>query len=107
MNRLKDWKIFNESISDSQVDEIRPATLQIPQGWNQKDERLVKDFKFDTFREAQRFLNKVADLAESQNHHPQIEWTYNVVELSLSTHDAGDIVTNKDIKLAVAINGII
>lgn len=107
IDRMEIWEGESLGIWFRKLDKNSPDTLQIPQGWNQKDERLVKDFKFDTFREAQSFLNKVADLAESQNHHPQIEWTYNVVELSLSTHDAGDIVTNKDIKLAVAINGII
>jgi 4a-hydroxytetrahydrobiopterin dehydratase len=78
----------------------------IPGGWIKTNNKLVKDFKFQTFREAQKFVNKVADLSETQNHHPKIEWNYNVVQLILSTHDAGDIVTIKDIKLANSINEI-
>lgn len=97
MKHLKKYTLFEStSIED----------LSTSNGWTEKDSSLVKDFGFKSFREAQDFINRVADIAESQNHHPKIEWLYDKVQLSLSTHDAGDTVTNKDIKLANSINSI-
>ena len=99
MKHLKKYNLFeSNSIEDS--------SLKTSNGWIEKDSSLVKDFKFNSFREAQDFINKVADIAESQNHHPKIDWMYDKVQLSLSTHDADDTVTNKDIKLANSINSI-
>lgn len=74
--------------------------------WEERDNRLVRTFKFKDFIEAFAFMTKVAILAEKQNHHP--EWTnvYNSVSFSLSTHDAGNIVTEKDWKLANAITSL-
>ena len=64
-------------------------------------------FKFKDFSEAFAFMTRVALVAEKMDHHP--EWTnvYNKVEIRLSTHDAGDMVTDKDRKLAAAIDTII
>ncbi len=59
---------------------------------------------FKDFNEAFSFLTKVAALAEQQQHHPRIINEYNKVELWLSTHDAGNVVTEKDRKLADAIS---
>lgn len=72
--------------------------------WTEKDNQLQREFTFKDFSEAWAFMNRVALLAEKQNHHP--EWTnvYNRVTISLSTHDAGDVVTEKDRKLAAAID---
>lgn len=94
--------------------EDESTNLKTPQGWEERKESgfshfrssLIKDFEFESFRDAQKFVNKVADLSESQNHHPRIEWDYDKVQISLSTHDAGDIVTIKDVKLANSINEI-
>jgi len=68
---------------------------------------LEKTFTFENFIEAFAFMTKVALLAEKANHHP--EWTnvYNKVVIKLSTHDAGNIVTDKDRKLAEAIDKLI
>jgi len=68
---------------------------------------LEKTFTFGNFIEAFAFMTKVALLAEKANHHP--EWTnvYNKVVIKLSTHDAGNIVTDKDRKLAEAIDKLI
>lgn len=52
-------------------------------------------------------MTKVAMLAESQNHHPWWSNVYNTVEIKLNTHDAGDIVTEKDHKLAKAIDELL
>ncbi len=62
---------------------------------------------FKDFAEAFAFLTKVAALAEEQQHHPRILNEWNKVKLWLSTHDAGDIVTEKDRKLADAISKLI
>ena len=61
---------------------------------------------FSNFSEAFAFITKVALVAEKMNHHPTIENTYNKVTLKLSTHDAGNTITDKDKKLASAINKI-
>lgn len=73
--------------------------------WITKDNKLVKEFKFKDFTEAFVFLTKVAFAAEKQNHHPELYNVYNKVTISLQTHDAGNLVTEKDHKLAVIIDG--
>jgi 4a-hydroxytetrahydrobiopterin dehydratase len=69
--------------------------------------RLSRKFEFKNFVEAWGFMSQVAILAEKQNHHP--EWTnvYNKVIIHLSSHDAGDTVTDKDHKLAAAIDRLV
>ena len=73
--------------------------------WITKDNKLVKEFKFIDFTEAFVFLTKVAFAAEKQNHHPELYNVYNKVTISLQTHDAGNLVTEKDHKLAETIDG--
>jgi 4a-hydroxytetrahydrobiopterin dehydratase len=68
--------------------------------WHQVDNQLYKSFEFKDFSEAFGFMARVALLAEQHNHHPTWTNTWNKVEIWLSTHDAGDIVTDKDRKLA-------
>ena len=75
--------------------------------WTEDNNRLKKMFKFSDFQEAFAFMTRVAFLAEKQNHHPNWSNAYNTVEIELSTHDAGDIVTDKDHKLAKAIDKIL
>ncbi|MFN8294753.1 MAG: 4a-hydroxytetrahydrobiopterin dehydratase [Chitinophagales bacterium] len=75
--------------------------------WLTKDNKLVKEFIFKDFTEAFAFLTKVAIIAEKQNHHPEIYNVYNKVIISLQTHDAGNIVTEKDHKLAKAIDAFV
>ncbi len=72
--------------------------------WTEKDNQLQKSYVFADFITAFAFLTKVAILAEKHNHHPFITNVYNKVTLSLSTHDAGNIVTDKDRILAKAID---
>lgn len=64
--------------------------------WQTADNKLYKKFTFKDFEEATIFINNVAAIASELNHHPTIKNTYNTVELWLSTHDAGDTVTEKD-----------
>ncbi len=74
--------------------------------WQQKDNTLYRSFTFKDFTEAFSFMTRVALIAEKQNHHPTWKNTYNKVEIWLNTHDAGDIVTDKDRKLAEMIDTI-
>ena len=62
---------------------------------------------FKDFSEAFAFMTRVALLAEKLNHHPNWSNSWNKVEISLSTHDAGDIVTGKDRELAAAIDELV
>ncbi len=75
--------------------------------WVEKNNQLKKSFVFADFSEAFAFMTRVAILAEKQNHHPSWSNVYNKVDITLSTHDAGDIVTAKDKKLAKAIDKLI
>lgn len=74
--------------------------------WTESDHKLKKSFKFADFSEAFAFMTRVAFQAESMNHHPTWTNTWNRVDIELSTHDAGNKVTDKDRKLAAAIDKI-
>ncbi len=70
-----------------------------PAGWSEVDDKLEREFKFDDFLQAIAFVNKVAELAQSENHHPDIEIHYDKVILRWWTHTAGG-VTDRDRELA-------
>lgn len=72
--------------------------------WKEKSGKLYQKFEFKTFVEAFSFMTAVALLVEKADHHPTWTNTYNKVEIWLSTHDAGDVVTDKDTKLAKQID---
>lgn len=74
--------------------------------WQEKDNTLYKKIEFKNFSEAFAFMTRVALAAEKMNHHPKWTNEYNVVEMWLSTHDAGDVVTEKDQKLSKIIDEI-
>ena len=75
--------------------------------WEEKDNHLYRKLQFSDFSEAFAFMTRVAIEAEKQNHHPLWQNVWNTVEIWLSTHDAGNIVTEKDRQLAEAINAIL
>ena len=75
--------------------------------WTEEDNKLKKTFKFSDFQEAFAFMTRVAFLAEKQNHHPTWSNVYDTVEIELTSHDAGNIVTERDHKLAKAIDKIL
>ncbi len=75
--------------------------------WTETDNKLYKKFEFSNFSEAFAFMTRVAIEAEKMNHHPLWTNVYNKVEIWLSTHDAGDIVTEKDKKLAERIDKLL
>ncbi len=74
--------------------------------WIEKDDRLEKTFKFKDFRDAMAFMLRVSYECDSMDHHPKWTNTYNQVEVSLNTHDAGDKVTDKDRALAKTMDQI-
>lgn len=74
--------------------------------WEEKEKKLYKKFEFKNFNEAFSFMTRVALEAEKMDHHPLWTNVYNKVEIWLSTHDAGDIVTEKDKKLATKIDSL-
>ena len=75
--------------------------------WKEDNNELVRNFEFADFSEAFAFMARVALLAEQQQHHPWWSNVYNKVEIRLTTHDAGDTITEKDRKLAAAIDQLI
>ena len=75
--------------------------------WKEENNTLYRKFEFKDFSEAFAFMTRVALEAEKMNHHPSWSNVYNKVEITLNTHDAGDIVTEKDHKLAKKIDALI
>lgn len=74
--------------------------------WKLETNKLKKTFTFKDFSEAFAFMTRVALVAEKMNHHPTWTNTWNTVNIELSTHDAGDVVTERDHKLAKAIDAL-
>ena len=75
--------------------------------WKQENDTLKQIFKFKNFVEAWAFMTKVAMVAEKMNHHPEWSNVYNTVNITLTTHDKGNTVTEKDRELAKKIDGLI
>ncbi len=83
---------------------IRTA-LEDLEGWERRDATIHRSFSCDDFRAAIAFINRIADLADAADHHPELFNVYATVEVTLTSHDAGGI-TEKDIALARAINDV-
>ena len=75
--------------------------------WKEENNSLYKKFQFSDFVNAFSFMTRVAILAEKADHHPTWKNTWNTVEIWLSTHDAGNIVTEKDRQLAASIDLVV
>ena len=90
-----------EVLSDAQIRKALPDL----HGWRLSRGALRCDFGFESFKKAIQFVNKVADLSEAADHHPDIGIRYSQVKLALSTHDAGGI-SPKDVSLARQIDGL-
>ena len=75
--------------------------------WQETENTLYRKFSFTDFSEAFAFMTRVAFLAEAMNHHPRWSNVWNTVEIWLNTHDAGNIITEKDRKLAPAIDKLL
>jgi len=86
-------------LSEAQVQTI----LRENPEWHLDSGKLVREWKFPDFLQAIAFVNRIAQLAESANHHPDIDIRYNKVRLGLISHDAGGI-TERDAMMAVTIS---
>lgn len=86
-------------------DNIEQALREL-EGWSYEEGTLRRSYEFGDFREAVSFIVRISFVAEEMNHHPEIKNVYNTVELSLSTHDAGNAVTRTDLELARRIDHI-
>lgn len=75
--------------------------------WQEKNNQLYRAFEFIDFKDAFGFMTKVAMVAEKMDHHPYWVNVYNKVEIYLNTHEAGSVVTEKDHKLARAIDSLL
>ena len=87
-------RLSSEQISDE---------LKSLPGWSVKDEKLHKDFEFESFNEAFGFMTRAAMEIEKMNHHPEWFNVYNKLTVDLMTHDAGGITEN-DVQLAKILN---
>lgn len=75
-------------------------------GWERRGDGISRVFKFKDFKEAMAFVNKVAEVAEAMDHHPDILISYHTVQISVFTHSEGGL-TEKDFALAKKINQIV
>ena len=75
--------------------------------WQEQDNKLYRKFEFKNFSEAFAFMTRVALEAEKMDHHPLWTNVNNKVEVWLNTHDAGDVVTDKDRQLAKKIDALV
>lgn len=90
-----------ETMSKLNAESIR-EWLSGRHGWKRRSNKLMKDFEFSHFRDSIVFVNRVATLADSHKHHPDIDVRGGTVTLTLSTQEAGGI-TEKDLNLAEQI----
>ncbi|MEI6618298.1 MAG: 4a-hydroxytetrahydrobiopterin dehydratase [Betaproteobacteria bacterium] len=96
------------------MQEVKLSSIEIYQSLNTLNNwtldadalRIGKEWRFDSFRTAMNFLLKVADIAELQDHHPDIFCSFTKVRIQLITHDANGL-THKDFALAVEIDRLI
>lgn len=85
--------------------EVKDALTDLD-GWSLEGNSLVKQYVLKDFRRAVAFIVQIGFEAEAMDHHPELTNVYNRVRVSLSTHDAGNVVTRKDVALAAAIETI-
>lgn len=90
------------SLTPLTQDDINAALGDLP-GWRHEEDKLTKTFQLKNFREAISFITRLAFEAEDQGHHPELSNVYRTVDIALTTHDAGNKVTQKDVDLARAI----
>lgn len=86
-----------------------PAIVQALESlpaWQRQGDALVRELRFKNFRDAIAFVNRIAEVAEEQRHHPDITIRYNRVQLLLTTHEAGGI-TERDVEFARRVDELI
>lgn len=76
--------------------------------WKEEDNKLKKEFEFDNFKKALSFTNKVGEIAERMQHHPDILLhDYNQVKIEVTTHDEGMKVTQKDYDFVADVDKLV
>ncbi|HSL74393.1 MAG TPA: 4a-hydroxytetrahydrobiopterin dehydratase [Ilumatobacteraceae bacterium] len=75
--------------------------------WTEHDGRLTREFRFADFSEAFAFMARVALLSERSGHHPDWSNVWNRVTISFTTHDAGNVVTDADREMAMAVDALV
>ncbi len=88
------------------IEESKKLLQQVSSNWQLEPKRIYADFKFKNFKEALSFVNKIGEIAESENHHPDIFLTYGKVKVELWTHAIGGLSEN-DFILAAKIDEIL
>jgi 4a-hydroxytetrahydrobiopterin dehydratase len=101
--RAKTWLYAGKTMGTKLNAESIRGWIQARKGWRRRSNKLTKEFTFKSFRDSIVFVNRVAGLADTQDHHPDIDIRFAKVTIALSTHDAGGI-TEKDIKMAEQID---
>ena len=87
------------------ANQINEALVKLP-GWIFAEDKLSREYRFASFKEAIGFIAEMAFSCEQANHHPELFNVYNRVTVDLTTHDAGNKVTKKDTELAEKIEKI-
>lgn len=107
MDELSEQKCIPCEIGAKPLSPVEAQALkhEVPQ-WTLKEKALEREFKFVDFKQAIAFVNKVAEVAEEQGHHPDIYISYSKVKLELSTHKVGGLTTN-DFILAAKIDQLL
>ena len=90
-----------DKLSSSQIEAALPSVRE----WKKQGTAITRTFQFEDFPAAMTFVNGVAEVAEKEWHHPDIDIRWNKVTLTLSTHDAGGL-SERDIRLAHAIDEV-
>ena len=86
-------------LSDSEIEQRLPSVA----GWSLKGNAIEKLYTFDDFEGSMAFVNRVAELAQAMDHHPDILVQYSRVTLTSSSHDSGGL-TERDFRLAARID---
>ena len=85
--------------------QINKSLAKLP-GWTFAEDKLSREYRFSNFTEAMGFITEMAFACEKANHHPELFNVYSRVEIGLTTHDAGNKVTQKDVDLAAELEKI-
>ena len=93
---------MNNALTNEKIEE----TLAKLPGWTFAEDKLSREYRFANFTEAMGFITEMAFACEKANHHPELLNVYSRVEIGLTTHDAGDKVTQKDVDLAAELEKI-
>jgi len=87
-------------------DDAIDAFLASHTDWKREDEFLVRQFRANSCRAALALIQRIGDLAEGANHHPDLYWVYDKLRIQLTTHDSGGI-TSRDTHLAACIDDVL